>query len=82
MTPRYWLTWTGLGILWLVSLMPLPVLFYAGGLLGDLLLRLVPSRRKIALQNLQLCFPELSSAETDRMLRRNFQNTARMFLFS
>ena len=82
MTPRYWLTWSGLGILWLVNLMPLPVLFYAGGLLGDLLLRLVPSRRKIALQNLQLCFPELSSDETDRMLRRNFQNTARMFLFS
>ena len=82
MNPRYWLTWTGLGVLRLLSLMPLPFLFYTGGLLGLLLLRLFPSRRRIAMRNLQLCFPNLSAAETDQMLRYNFQNTARMFLLS
>ncbi|GIS91521.1 MAG: hypothetical protein CM1200mP20_15620 [Pseudomonadota bacterium] len=82
MNPRYWLTWTGLGVLRLLSLMPLPFLFYTGGLLGLLLLRLFPSRRRIAMRNLQLCFPDLSAAETDQMLRYNFQNTARMFLLS
>ena len=82
MNPRYWLTWAGLGVLRLLSLMPLPLLFYTGGPLGLLLLRLVPSRRRIARRNLQLCYPDLSSAETDQMLRSNFKNTARMFLLS
>ena len=66
----------------ILSLMPLPLLYYVGGLLGDVLRVCVPSRRHIASRNLQLCFPNQSVLEHKLLLRRNFRNTARMFLLS
>ena len=62
--------------------MPLPFLYYVGGLFGDVLRLCVPSRRHIASRNLQLCFPNHSALEHKLLLRRNFRNTARMFLLS
>jgi KDO2-lipid IV(A) lauroyltransferase len=45
--------------------------------LGDLLWWLARSRRRIALVNLRLCFPQLSEAERRALARRNFRNVAR-----
>lgn len=60
--PRYWLTWLGLGMLFLIAHLPLKVNFALGKALGWLLYRLVSSRRRIAETNLRLCFPELDEA--------------------
>lgn len=46
-------------------------------LLGALLWRLAASRRRIALTNLRLCFPDLTAAERHALARRAFDNAAR-----
>jgi len=77
--PRFWLLWMGLGSLWLVSLLPYRVLMRLGRWLGGLMFRLARSRRQIAARNLELCFPELSAAEHDALLRENFASTGMTF---
>ena len=57
--PRYWPTWVALGLMRLLSFLPLPVLATMGYIVGSLFYLLHGSRRKIALKNLSVCFPEL-----------------------
>jgi len=64
--PRFWLLWLGLGLLWLVSLLPYRLLRRLGRGLGGLMYRLARSRRQIAARNLELCFPELSAMPLGR----------------
>lgn len=73
--PRFWLLWLGLGIAYLLSWLPYPVLMALGRGLGLLMLKLLKSRRKVAVRNLELCFPEKSAAERQQLLRQNFQHT-------
>ena len=49
--------------------LPYPVLLMLGRGLGALMYRLVGSRREIAARNLELCFPEKSPAERERLLK-------------
>lgn len=77
--PRFWLLWSGLGLLWLISLLPYRLLKRLGRWLGGLMYHLARSRRQIAARNLELCFPELSAAERLRLLRENFASTGMTF---
>ncbi|KRU90310.1 MULTISPECIES: lipid A biosynthesis lauroyl acyltransferase [Pseudomonas aeruginosa group] len=77
--PRYWPLWLGLGLLWLVVQLPYPVLLALGRGLGALMYRLVGSRREIAARNLELCFPEKSPAERERLLKENFASSGIAF---
>ena len=52
--------------------LPLPVLRALGAALGVLFYVFKRRRRRIALTNLRLCFPEWSEAERRRVARRNF----------
>ena len=79
---RYLPSWLLLGLLRLLSFLPLRVLYYLGSGLGDALRFLIPSRKKIARRNLALCFPEKSDTELDALTKENFRNTARLGLFS
>ena len=79
---RFLGSWIALGLLRLLSLVPLPILFHLGTGLGDLLRILLPSRRRVAERNLSLCFPELSSGEVARLAKENIRNTARMLLYT
>jgi KDO2-lipid IV(A) lauroyltransferase len=79
---RYWPTWLGLAILRLLSFLPLPVLTSFGHILGFLFYHLVGSRRKIALKNIETCFPELSDKECRRINRRHFQNSGQLVFTS
>jgi KDO2-lipid IV(A) lauroyltransferase len=72
--PRYWLTWLGIGVLWLVVLLPYPVIWRIGRLLGWLSMKLLKRRAQIAHRNLELCFPEMSEAERQRLVRQNFES--------
>jgi len=69
-----------LTLLWLLHWLPLGVLALLGNGLGRLSWHLVSSRRKVALRNLELCFPELSSAERVRLAREHFRWLGRSFL--
>ena len=61
-----------LGLLWLLHWLPLPLLAALGRGLGALLHTLAGSRRRIALRNLELCFPAMPEAERRAVVREHF----------
>jgi len=61
-----------IALLWLLHWLPLPLLAALGQGLGALLWRLARSRRRIALRNLELCFPEKTAAEREQLAREHF----------
>ena len=77
--PRFWLLWLGLGVLWLVVQLPYKVQLYIGRVLGGLMYRVAGDRRRIAARNLELCFPEKTAAERERLLKDNFASTGIAF---
>lgn len=66
-SPRYWPTWLGLALLRLLSMLPLPILAVIGYVVGTLFYLLQGGRRKIALKNLKVCFPEKQESELKRI---------------
>ncbi|QKJ86738.1 Lipid A biosynthesis lauroyltransferase [Paramixta manurensis] len=72
--PRYWLTWFGIALLYLVVLLPYPLLYRLGCGLGRLAMRIMKRRAFIARRNLELCFPAMPAAERDAMVKRNFES--------
>ena len=61
--PRHWPTWLLWGAMRATALLPLGVQLKLGRVFGRLLLRIKPRERRIAEQNLAVCFPELPPAE-------------------
>ncbi|MFD1803109.1 Kdo(2)-lipid IV(A) acyltransferase [Mixta tenebrionis] len=72
--PRYWLLWLGIGLLYLIVLLPYPLLYRLGCGLGRLSMRFMRRRVAIAQRNLELCFPEMPTAERDALVKRNFES--------
>lgn len=64
--------WFGLGLLWLVVRLPFPALLQLGRLVGWGMYHLMGERREIARINLELCFPQWSAEQRNRVLRENF----------
>ena len=69
-----------IALFWLLHWLPLALLSRIGSAFGLLLYVFVPPRRKIALINLRLCFPELSEAQRRALARRHFAITGRSML--
>jgi len=69
-----------LGLLWTVHWLPLAWQAWLGRGLGALLWRTGRSRRRIALRNLALCFPEKSEAERTALAREHFAWLGRSLL--
>jgi KDO2-lipid IV(A) lauroyltransferase len=69
-----------LAALWLFHWLPLGVQAFFGNRLGELAFRFVRSRRKVALRNLELCFPELGAAEREALAREHFRWLGRSLL--
>jgi len=59
-------------LMWLLHWLPLPVLAALGQGLAVLLWPLARSRRRVALANLRLCFPELDETQVRRLGRAHF----------
>ncbi|MDA1369191.1 MAG: LpxL/LpxP family Kdo(2)-lipid IV(A) lauroyl/palmitoleoyl acyltransferase [Proteobacteria bacterium] len=74
--PRYWPTWIGLALMWIVAHLPFAVQIQIGKLLGILSYHLARERRHICEVNLRLCFPELSAAEQRDLVRQTFISNA------
>ncbi|CAG8867433.1 Lipid A biosynthesis lauroyltransferase [Pseudomonas fluorescens] len=77
--PRFWGLWLGLGLLWLLVQLPYKALLGLGRALGALMFRVAGERRRVAARNLELCFPELSYDERQRLLKENFASTGIAF---
>ncbi len=62
----------GLGLWWLVSWLPMPVIRALGTGLGFIGFWIIRKRRNVGLLNLRLCFPEKTEAERRLILRKHF----------
>ncbi|OMQ23548.1 kdo(2)-lipid IV(A) palmitoleoyltransferase [Serratia oryzae] len=72
--PRYWLTWFGLGVLFLLVQLPYPVLHKLGVWMGRTSMRFLKRRVTIARRNLELCFPEMDAEQRERQVVGNFES--------
>lgn len=78
--PRYWPWWALIGFLWTIAHLPFPVQMLVGRTIG-FLASLVPwMRRNVAEVNIKLCFPHLTLAERDKLLRQHFQSLGTGFI--
>lgn len=62
-----------LALLWLTHWLPLPLLAAIGRTVGRALHSFATSRRLVALRNVELCFPEQTSAQREALVREHFQ---------
>ena len=69
-----------IALFWLLHFLPLPLLARVGQLLGTLLYHIGSRRRRIALTNLALCFPELSDSQRQTLAREHFRVLGRSIL--
>ena len=71
--PRYWYAWPVLALMHVWSWLPSRVLWVLGSALGLLFYLFPTPSRRVAVRNLELCFPEMDPRERRRLLRRYFQ---------
>jgi KDO2-lipid IV(A) lauroyltransferase len=72
--PKYWLTWTGLGLLWAACQLPYRWQMGVGRGIGRLAHRFAAERRAITRRNIELCFPDLSVEERNQLARQHFES--------
>lgn len=70
--PRYWVVWMMAGVLRVMVLLPYSGRVFVGELLGAAFYRLMGRRHHVARVNLALCFPQMSEAERERLLKAHF----------
>ncbi|WP_110686898.1 LpxL/LpxP family Kdo(2)-lipid IV(A) lauroyl/palmitoleoyl acyltransferase [Salinicola aestuarinus] len=70
--PRYWGTWSLIGLMRLGALLPWRLKLALGKGLGLATWRLAKRRRHITETNLSLCFPELDEPQRADLVRRTF----------
>ena len=70
------LTWFFIGILWLVSFLPYPVLVRLGNFIGLILYRVSPHRREIMKINIERCL-KIEGAESDALIKANYRSIGR-----
>ncbi|UGA49604.1 MULTISPECIES: Kdo(2)-lipid IV(A) acyltransferase [Dickeya] len=72
--PRYWPTWSGIVLLYLLVLLPYPFIYRIGTGLGRLSMHFLKRRVAIAHRNLQLCFPDMPAEEREQLVKKNFES--------
>ena len=72
--PRFWPMWINLGILRTIALLPYRSQISLGSVFGKMIRILSPKRQRVVDINLQLCFPEKSVAERNKIKNASFQN--------
>ncbi len=70
----------GIALLGLLGRLPLPVLRALGAFIGRALFLLAARRRKVALRNLEVCFPDVSPARRRAWARESFEVFCQTFL--
>ncbi len=72
LNPRNWPLLAVFALLRLMILLPFSLQLWLGRRLGALLMHLGGRRRHVARTNIRLCFPELSEAEVEALVRKHF----------
>ncbi len=76
LTPRYWPTWLGLAMLRLSVFLPYAAMKFFSHSLANLIIIVVPGRKRIAEINIRLCFPEMSESEVQTLVKDSFKSAA------
>ena len=74
LSPSYLLTWLGTGFLYVLTFCPVKIQLFLGGQLGSILLFISPQRKNITKINLQLCFPNKTQIELEKMVKEVFKD--------
>jgi KDO2-lipid IV(A) lauroyltransferase len=74
LAPRFWPLWLGLGVIRVLTWLPLAGQRAAGWVIGRVAYWLARERRRIALINIGLCFPELDDSQRRTLARRHFDS--------
>jgi KDO2-lipid IV(A) lauroyltransferase len=77
LSPKYWPTWLGLGLLALITFLPARLRFFCGDNIGRALYFLARERRYIVATNISLCFPELNQSEQEKLVKDCFMENGR-----
>lgn len=72
--PKYWLTWFGIGLLYILVLLPYPVIYWLGTRLGRFSKVFLKKRVQIAERNLELCFPQMPKSQREALVNKNFES--------
>ena len=70
--PKYWPSWIGLSFLRLICLLPHSTALAFGRGFGRIAHAVGGERRAIVRRNIELCFPELSTAERNKLAHQHF----------
>ncbi|WP_396588389.1 lipid A biosynthesis acyltransferase [Bermanella sp. R86510] len=82
LAPKYWGVWLFIGFLWLASLFPFSVQWQISRGLAFLTYHLAKKRRRIAQVNIEICFPELSPTEKEKLVKQIFHENMQGYLDS
>lgn len=78
--PRYWLTWAIVLPAALLAFVPVRVRAWLGNAAAAVMLRVDSKRKRIALRNLSLCYPQLAEQQRQALLRRHTRVVIQVFL--
>jgi Kdo2-lipid IVA lauroyltransferase/acyltransferase len=73
-TPKYWLTWIGIGIAYLLSYLPWCGQKFLGNTLGSIHYALSSNRKNICHVNLEICFPNMPEEERTQLAKAHFKS--------
>lgn len=76
LSPKYWPTWVGVGILYALSKLPYRFQISLGSILAKFIYFAFRKRRHITEVNIQLCFPELSESEQAQLVKDTIRQNA------
>lgn len=79
LAPRYWLTWLGIGSLYVMAWLPIAVRFGLSRLLSRVLYHVASGRRRVAETNIKLCFPHLNPTEQRKLVKDIFYSSTLSF---
>ena len=71
--PRHWGLWLLIALLFIIGRLPFTWVWGLGRIIGRLLMKTGGTRVKVTRRNLELCFPEKSPEERERILVKNFE---------
>lgn len=72
--PRFWLIWLGIGILYVLVLLPYPVIHCIGSGFGYVARFCMLKRMRIIRTNLKLCFPNFTHKEQQTLFKKNCES--------
>jgi len=70
------------GPLWLITWLPLPVLYPFSDFIAFLMWHVIPYRKKLVIKNLMHSFPDKSKSEINKLARRNIHHFCDSFIES